>query len=136
MKYEDSNRGIIQNRERKRQIIDYSGLRYGKITPTDLDGFIEYHNELFALYEYKYKKERGMSAGQYKALVRVIDAVQRGGLEAALFLVKHDQEDPEKDIDGANSIVDRYYYKGKWSYNVNRTAKEVTDSFMNYVENK
>jgi len=136
MRYKDSNRGIIQNRERKRQIIDYSGLRYGKITPTDLDGFIEYRNELFALYEYKYKKERGMSAGQYKALVRVIDAVQRGGLEAALFLVKHDQEDPEKDIDGANSIVDRYYYKGKWNYNVNRTAKEVTDSFMNYVENK
>ena len=136
MKYEDHKRGLIQNRDRKKQIIDFSQLRYESITPTDLDGFIEYRNKLFVLYEYKYKKERSMSKGQYKALVRLIDAVQRGGLDAALFLVKHDQENPEKDIDGANSIVDRYYYKGKWNYNVNRTAKQVTDSFMKYVENK
>lgn len=35
MNYTDDNRGAIQFRERRKQIIDFSGLRVGNITPTD-----------------------------------------------------------------------------------------------------
>ena len=46
MIYNEENRGTIQNRERARQIIDFHGLRLdGKITPTDSDGEIEYHDK-------------------------------------------------------------------------------------------
>ena len=45
MEYQNNNRGVIQNRDRKKQIIDFSGLKYGKITPTDIDGLIEYKDK-------------------------------------------------------------------------------------------
>lgn len=44
MNYTNENRGKIQNEEFARRIIDFSGMRYGNITPTDIDGVIEYHD--------------------------------------------------------------------------------------------
>lgn len=46
--------GQIENRARKQQILDFSGLVFGKITPTDIDGMIEYHGKAFVYYEFKY----------------------------------------------------------------------------------
>jgi len=40
-------RGKIEHRDRARQIRDFSNLRYGNITPTDIDGLIEYQNKCF-----------------------------------------------------------------------------------------
>ena len=44
-------RGVITNRARARQIRDFSGLQIGTITPTDLDGLIEFHDECFIFCE-------------------------------------------------------------------------------------
>jgi hypothetical protein len=53
MNYDSLNRGKIQYRERARQIIDFSGIRYDNITPTDIDGFFEKADKAFVFYEYK-----------------------------------------------------------------------------------
>ena len=72
MNYTDDNRGAIQFRERRKQIIDFSGLRVGNITPTDCDGLIEYHNKAYILFEIKHRDAK-VPEGQLKALVRSVD---------------------------------------------------------------
>ena len=46
---------MIQHRERLNQFIDYSGLMFGSIHPTDTDGEIEYHNKAWVFFEIKHR---------------------------------------------------------------------------------
>ena len=56
MVYTDENRGKIQFRARKKQILDFSNLRLKyRITPTDMDGLIEYRNRIRFFIEMKYR---------------------------------------------------------------------------------
>jgi len=132
MIYDDKSRGKIQNRERARQIIDFSGIRYGRITPTDIDGYFEYHDKAFVFYEYKLVGGE-CPRGQKIALERLADAVTDSGKEAVIFLCRHAVEDTRKDISASNSIVESVYYRGKWKNGDGRTVKQYTDSFMNWV---
>ena len=65
MHYSTEQRGKILNPARKRQLVDYSGLRYCKITPTDLDGFLEISSRLYIFYELKYHNAE-FAGGQEK----------------------------------------------------------------------
>ena len=104
-------RGVIYNRERARQIIDFSGLQYGKITPTDIDGFIDFGNKLFIYLEYKLIGAE-FKIGQRVAIERI---VRSSRVPCYALLCRHDVEDIEKDINAANAVVDIYYtQKGVW----------------------
>lgn len=131
MKYTDENRGAIQYPKRARQIIDFSGLRYGNITPTDIDGFFEVHNNIYFYYEFKYKNAN-MSIGQYAALLRQVDTDRAAGKEAVLIYCKHNIKDTSKAVDAASTPVVKYYYNGKWWSGKGRTAKEITDKFYEH----
>lgn len=131
MNYTSGNRGRIQLRDRARQIVDFSGLRYGKITPTDLDGLIEFQNKAFILYEYKYQNA-DMPPGQKLALTRLIDCLNLSK-PSVLFLCRHEIADCESDIPGARIIVAKRYYRGKWRDGDGRTAREYTDTFLDWV---
>lgn len=134
MTYTDSTRGTIIYRDRKRQIIDFSGIRYGNITPSDLDGFFERRNRLFVFFEMKFKGVE-MPYGQRLALTRLVDVVQSAGKEAIVIVCEH--EIPvDKDIDAATCIVKKYYYKGTWYKGEKRTVKNVIDSFMGFADKK
>ena len=69
MIYTDDNRGKILYPERRQQIIDFGGLRYGNSTPTDIDGFIEYKDKARVLIEIKYR-DNPISNGK---LLRLLD---------------------------------------------------------------
>lgn len=133
MMYEDNNRGKIQYRARKRQLIDFSGVRYGNVTPTDIDGFFELHDNLFVFYEYKYGNV-DIPYGQKIAIQRLVKAIAESGREAIAMICRHNVENTDEDIDGANTMVDSYCYNGDWFYNTNRTVKELTDSFKKHAE--
>jgi hypothetical protein len=47
------DRGVIRDVKYASEWRDYSGLCYGTITPTDLDGLIDFRNRLFILIEIK-----------------------------------------------------------------------------------
>lgn len=133
MNYTSNNRGRIQLRDRARQIVDFSGLRYGKITPTDLDGLIEYQSKAFVFYEYKYRDAK-IPDGQRKALTRLVDCLQKAGSPSVLFVCRHAVDDCAEDIQAARVIVDSLYYDGKWRKSKkNRTAKEYTDKFLKWA---
>ena len=134
MQYTDVNRGKIQNRDRARQIIDFSGLRYNNITPTDMDGAIEYHDKCFVFYEFKLR-EAEMPKGQKLAFERLADACQFAGKQSVVFLCKHNVDNPDADIDAASAKVAETYYCHQWhKEDGTKTVKERSDDFLRMVD--
>lgn len=118
MNYEQSNRGIIQNREMKQQIADMSGLSFGKITPTDLDAFIDFGNKLFVFVEAKYNGAQ-VPYGQKLAIERLCDACHNPPLRYSVaFITSHKDKG---DIDFANTVVTEYRWNGKWCKPITET---------------
>lgn len=133
MEYNNDNRGKIQYRDRSRQIIDYYKVRYGNITPTDMDGFIEYKDKAFVFYEFKLEGA-SVPRGQELALIRLVNMANKAGKSAVLFICRHNVRDPEQDIDAASSIVEKIYWDNHWHKGSNKTVKEQTDSFIQWID--
>ena len=102
-----TERGRIKNNEYRNIEIDWSGIAIGNITPTDIDGMIEYHNR-FIFIEMKYELPY-MKNGQGMAFERLVDALP----EAILFVCVHDAQ-PGDVIDAAKTFVSKYYYRSIW----------------------
>ena len=49
----DADRGKIRDATLIDRLRDFSGLRYGRITPTDIDAFMEFGNKAFVFIEAK-----------------------------------------------------------------------------------
>lgn len=116
-----TERGIIKRREFKNQVADMNGLCFGKITPTDLDAFIDFGNKLFVFIEAKYGDSK-MPYGQRLALQRLCDACHKPPMRyAVLFLTSHETKG---DIDFSKTRITEYRYNGKWK------APQVLDSTL------
>lgn len=124
MNRENTQRGSIAYRGRAKQLIDYSGLKYGRVTPTDVDGLIEYQGRCFILYEFKYR-DTELPIGQRIALERVVDNLNKPAL---LIVAEHDTV-PVNDIKACDCPVREYYTNGRWAHSRN-TVKELTDMFI------
>lgn len=109
-------RGAIRNYERARQQLDFSGLKFGQITPTDMDGWFEYQNKCFVFFEFKYGRKwtlqqwQGKVFGQKLALERIADNMTRPTL---LILAQH-LHPPHEDVDAANASIVAYRVNGAW----------------------
>lgn len=135
MNYTDENRGLIQYRERAKQLIQWGSVRLPKnITPSDIDGLIEYHDKIFIFYEVK-GEGVDMPRGQEVALKRTVDALSEARKYAILFVCEHGVPNPEDDIDGADTIVRSVYVGGYGTYSGNgETAKEATDIWVAFCK--
>lgn len=139
MEYDDSNRGRIQHRNAAKQIVDFSGIRYGKITPTDVDGLIEYHRlGAYAFFEFKYYLAAEMPMGQAIALTEMVDDLERSGKHALLVLCVHRVTNPEQDIDAAAAEVKKFYWRHEWRNPVPslKTLKALLDRYFWWVDRK
>jgi len=105
-------RGKVYNEDRARQLRDFSGLRFGAITPTDVDGLLDFNNKLFVLIEAKVTGA-SLPKGQRLALERVCDAIQDEDKTAAILVITHNTQVDQK-IDFANCQVIEYRYKKTW----------------------
>ena len=132
MLYTDDNRGTIQNRERARQIINFHGLRIRNITPTDIDGFIEYQDKAMIFLEFKYL-DADLPYGQRIALERLVNNIDKSGKEAVLFVCEHNVQDCTKDVVAEKAIVRKFYYKKRWYNGLGKTVKEKINSFLNFI---
>lgn len=121
-------KGIIRDREAARQIRDFSGMLYGTITPTDIDGLIEFKNKCYVLFEEKYKVAK-LPRGQELALERISDDL--GKVKPTLFIVATHETEPDKDIDVANSLVFKFRYQSVWYFVAGKvTTKYLTTRFL------
>jgi len=123
----DENRGKIRNRQFAQQIRDFSGLRYGKITPTDIDGFMDFGDKVFIFIEAKHG-DAALPYGQRLALQRLCDAGTKAGKQSIVLVGSHNTPD---DIDFANTPVTQIYFEGKWRKTQNpQTIRSAIDGFL------
>lgn len=120
-------RGKILNELRKKQIVDYSRIRYGNITPTDIDGFFEIHDNVFVFIELKLG-DAACEAGQRLAMQRLVDAISK----PSVFIVASHTCVEHSDIVPAHECVVREFrYKGDWySPKTHILLKEAIDAFL------
>lgn len=137
MNYTDANRGKIQHEEYARRIVDFSGMRYGNITPTDIDGVIEYRDTRIVFFEFKYGNAP-IPNGQKMALERIVDNCANAGKLAILCICRHKAPEGQH-IDAAQSLVsDVYiggggYVGGKWYPEMHgRNLRQVCDAFLGW----
>ena len=106
-------RGVIQNVARAQQINDFKGLLIGKITPTDIDGVIEYQNKAYIFIEIKYK-DKDLPYGQKLALERLSNDVIKAGKSSIVLVVEHDIDDTSESVDVSSCKIRNYYFNKKW----------------------
>jgi len=107
----------IRNKDYARNLVLFKGMEYKRgIYPTDLDAFIEVHNEIFIFIECK-KGDSKPDRGQALALRRLVDSLK--DKRAYLLLASCESEG---DIVLADCIVTHYRHKGE----TKKTSKKVT----------
>lgn len=132
-----NQRGVIQNRARKQQIADMSGLRFHKITPTDLDGFIDFDNRLFVFIEGKFIATPVLY-GQGLSIDRLCDACHTPPKRYAFAIIADHHHPTDEDIDFARMAVRTIRQNGRWHQPMQRglTVRQAIDRMVAFVENK
>lgn len=102
----------IRNEKYMRKINDMTGLTFGAIMPTDIDGFMEIHDKLFIFFETKYGNAP-IEGGQRLALERIADALWKAGKVVFVLHCRHYESGFK--INVAQCDVVQTYYQGKWS---------------------
>ena len=124
-------RGVIEHVKRKQQINDFRGLLYGKITPTDTDGLIEYKDRAWVLIEVKYSGN-DLPFGQRLAFERFINDVSQKK-QAIAIVAEHEVHDTSESIDVASCNVREFYWSGRKQWKKpeeNITVKRAVDKFL------
>lgn len=137
MNYTNDNRGVIQFRDRARQIINFKNIRFGNITPTDCDGEIEYKNKAWIFFEIKYR-DAELPRGQKLALERKVNDMNRAQKSAVCFVAEHYIDDSSVDVNAANCIVREFYLYGTWHCvrDKNYLLGDLINRFINKVVGK
>ena len=122
-----AKRGQIKYRGRRKQIIDYSGVRYKNITPTDIDGYFEIQNKVYIFIELKLENAP-FERGQELAFERLVDNIKK----PAIFIIGiHNVTETYEDIKAHECVVWKYRYDKKWYPPSKRmTIKELIDKFL------
>lgn len=121
------SKSLIRDREQVKQVIDFTGLEKGKISPTDIDGIVEFNNKLLIAWEVK-KENNLMQTGQTLLYERINDAwVTEKGKTAFCVLLWHKVQDTTKSISTVNDCdIHSIYYKKKWyKYEGNKGFREL-----------
>lgn len=132
-----TDRGVIQNVARAQQVNDFRNLVYGKITPTDLDGLIEYHNKAYVFVEIKYKN-KDVPFGQRLAIERLVNDLS-GKKKCLAMICEHDTRDTNEHVDVASCKVRQIYFSDELYWREPKhsiTIKEAIDSFINLIEQR
>jgi len=129
-------RGVIRNRQFAQQLRDFSGLRFGKITPTDIDGFMDFGDRLFVVLEGKHQGSQ-LHYGQRLALERLVDACHCPPRRVAVALILDHVETPEQDVDFGACLVRAMRWKGAWvpQHHKQITCRKAVERLLAYSEN-
>lgn len=133
-----SERGVIKDKRRAQQINDFSGLRLGNITPTDIDGLIEYHDKAWIVFEIKYKGAQ-LLFGQRLAIERMTNAFTAAGKKAMALVVEHNVDDTDNSVDCAKCFVREVYYGDSPTWRPPKrkiNLREAIDEYFEYAVDK
>lgn len=126
----------MQNRTRGKQHTpylaaqerDFSGLCYGKITPTDIDAYLDFGNKLHVYIEAKLPAV-DLPDGQRIALEHTVDDMHDRGRYACGIVCEHPNRIGV--IDFATCFVVMYRWKTKWLFPQEpKTTREAVDALL------
>lgn len=125
---DDKERGVFKTPLYARQLVKFTDLVFKRgITPTDIDGLIEFDDKAFVLLELKYG-DTPMPYGQQLAIERLISAIENGGKPATAIIATHNESG---DINAAECEVVKVWVKGRWFNEPwHRTVRMVIDNFL------
>ena len=107
-----TERGEIRNRKEASRLRSYKSLQFGKITPTDIDGFVEFGDKLFVIIEGKNEGVQ-LPFGQQLALNRLSLAIHDSGRNSLLIICEHTMNEIG-DVDVGLSTVRKFMYNRIW----------------------
>ena len=138
----DWERGKIVNRLRAQQQIDFSSIRIPgtRITPTNVDGLMDYHDIAWIGIEVKYSSEP-VQPGQRIAFERLVQDLKHGGEKEkpVLFIIAdHSVTEVTEDVDAGRAIVRAFTMTGtKWRYPAEEgwsvSVKDLVDDFLDIL---
>lgn len=106
-----TDRGHFKNRENARQLVTFQNMRFGNITPTDIDVFMDFGDKLFVIGEAKYGDAQ-LPFGQRLAIERLCDAAHNPPHRyATAFILRHEETG---DVDVAATRVTKYRWNNEW----------------------
>lgn len=123
--------GQIRDRDRMRQVKLFHGHRYGSISPTDVDAFLDFGDQLCVFVETKHVRANP-SHGQLLALERLCAGCQSEQRDAVVVITRHETDG---DIDLAATRVERFFHGDAWyRTHPSWTLREAIDLFWANVE--
>lgn len=115
---------MFRNRDYASQLKDYSGLKFGFISPTDIDACLEFGGKLFIFVETKFGNAT-MPLGQKLALERLCDLLT---VPAIIIQTTHTSTG---DIDMGLTQVVRYRENTKWFDEIpDLTLRQLIEIFL------
>ena len=131
-------RGAIGDRRRRQQIVNYEELRFGNITPTDMDGMIEYRGKGYVFMEFKLRAAP-LKEGQRLCMERLVRDAWAAGKKAVALVLEHEVDDASRDIPAARCAVREYFYepaKGWVAVRHYFTAYDMVSRFIAAMDGK
>lgn len=127
----DSERGVAKWRARAEQGRDFSGLRFGSITPTDIDGSMDFGGRVFVFMEAKHRTAT-LPSGQRKHLEYQCISHTESGRDAIALVLMHDTPVTEQ-INFAECEVVEFWMNGRW-HKPKRSikARRAIELFLSY----
>lgn len=129
-----NERGVYQSENRGRQLLKFNGMRWGDITPTDIDGIIDYQDAVWIIYEVK-MIGKDVPYGQRLAIIRLIQDAKQAGKHGCAMIVEHNVIDPSNDVYLKDCIVREIYTTDEMQWRPPRrriTAFEATNAYIQY----
>ena len=127
-------RGDIKYPKRYKQLISFTGMeRRRNITPTDIDGFIDYNGNAFVYLECKLKNAP-FDMGQRRAYENVCNSHKKAGNQYLVIVFEHNCPADEIII-AKEQRVTGVYFNDEWkNINSNTTVLDAIISFEKYCE--
>jgi len=126
--FSEAVRGGIHHLERYKQLIDYSGMqRHRRITPTDIDGFIDYAGNAFVYLDAKLEG-KDLSTGQRIAYEHIVNSHSKAKNVACAIIFRHNVPADEM-ILAHEKYVDTYYLGDGW-----KTPSEENTTLLRFIE--
>lgn len=103
---------LIRNQEHMQQVCDFNGMKFGSITPTDIDGFIEFRDKVYVFIETKFNNAE-LPLGQKLALERLCDVCDSAGKVCVGIVASHNTRNQDNIVVADLEVV-RYRHKKTW----------------------
>ena len=115
---------LIRNSNLVNQGIDFTGVKNGKIHPSDVDFVFEFDNQILILGEVK-RRHNKIPIGQELLLTRIVDRWGDGGI---VLKVEHEYKDQNTNIPLKECFITRRYLNGEW-----KTFEYGTEPILPYL---